>query len=281
MSYTSTSVKEIAGRIIRNLDNKLPASYVDYFWEWLGEAVEELRTPFTLDTKSTPNHDCEGAFITYNHVVKLPCGLMEILSVEDEFGNRLHRTGAQLDIVKPSTSRSVVDQRGSRVTDFLTNVEVIGTGSAAGPSVPWDGSNLFKDNQSTTTAAYNLKMDYLQTTEESMFVKIHYTGLPVDEEGYPLIPNQTEYKEALYWYVLKKLIASGFQHPVIPATLQGIEYCEKKYETYAGRALGEIKMPDQDRMNKLYNSTVRLIPPTHFHDDFFQGSEQIQPIRFI
>jgi len=26
---------------------------------------------------------------------------------------------------------------------------------------------------------------------------------------------------------------------------------------------------------------VRLIPPVHFYDDFFTGSEQMQPIRGI
>jgi hypothetical protein len=281
MAYSSCSIKEILVRVIRNLNNKLPAHYIDDMLEWIPEAVEELRTPFTLDKKSTPNYDCKGQFITYNHVVKLPCGLIEVLAVEDQYGNRIHRTGAQMDLENMSKARSQTDQTDSRVTDFLTNVEVIGTGSEAGPSVPWDGSNLTRYVQNTTAAAYDIRMDYLQTTEESMFVKIHYMALPVDEEGYPLIPNQTEYKEALYWYVMKKLIGSGFQHPVIPATLQGIEYCEKKYETYAGRALGEIKMPDQDRMYKLWTSTVRLIPPTHFHDDFFQGSGEIQPVKYV
>lgn len=284
MAYTTTSIKEILARIIRNLDNKLPAYYIDSMLEWIPEAVEELRTPFTLDTKSTPNVNCDGEYITENHVIKLPCGLVEVLSVEDSLGNRIHRTGQELDTANPSLARSTVDANDdARVTNFqtLTGYPNIVTGNENGPSVPWDGSNIQVVRQSTTAAAYDLKMDYLQTTEESMFVKIHYKALPVDKEGYPLIPNVQEYKEALYWYVMKKLIASGFQHPVIPSDLNGIEYCEKKYETYAGRALGEIKMPDQDRMFKLWASTTRLIPPVHFHEDFFQGSEQIQPIKYV
>jgi hypothetical protein len=281
MAYTTSSIKEILSRIVRNLDNKLPAYYIDYFLEWIPEAIEELRTPFTLDTKSTPNKGCDGAFVTHNHVVKLPCGLMELLSVEDEFGTRIHMTGAQLDITNMSAQRETATGSSARVTDFLTNVEVIGTGSAEGPSVPWDGSNLVKYEQSNTVAAYNIKMDYLQTTEESMFVKLNYKALPIDSEGYPLVPNVAEYKQALYWYVMGKLIGSGFQHPVIPATLQGIAFCDAEYEKYAGRALGEIKMPDQDRMYKLWAATTRLIPPTHFHDDFFQGSGEIQPIKYV
>lgn len=282
MAYTTTSIKEILGMIVRNLDNKLPAYLIDSMLEWIPEAVEELRTPFTLDTRSTPNVDCDGEYVTHNHVVKLPCGLVEVLSVEDRHGNRIHRTGQEMDTEHPSIARSTSDD-SARPTNFqtLTGYPDIVTGSDAGPSVPWDGSNISAINESTTAAAYDLKMDYLQTTEECMFVKIHYKALPIDKEGYPLIPNVREYKEALYWYVMKKLVATGFPHPVIPASMQGIDYCEQKYETYAGRALGEIKMPDQDRMFKLWASTTRLIPPVNFHEDFFQGSEQIQPIRHV
>lgn len=281
MAYTSTSVKEILGRVIRNLDNKLPSYYVDLMLEWIPEGVEQLRTPFTLYKSSTPNKGCSGEYVSKNHVVRLPCGLIELLSVEDEHGLRLHKTGIQANIINPSIDRSTVAGGSARVTDFITRTDGITTGNENGPSVPWDGSNIAPLHAPVTAPYYDLQLDWLQTSEESMFVKLHYYALPVDTDGYPLIPNVPEYKEALYWYVMGKLIGSGFVHPVIPASIQGIEYCNQKFETYAGRALGEIKMPDQDRIGKLYNSTVRLIPPVHFYDDFFTGSEQMQPIRGI
>lgn len=281
MAYTSTSIKEVLASVIRNLDNKLPGYYTDYILEWIPEAVAELRTPFTLYTTSTPNQNCDGEYITHNHVARLPCGLVELLSVEDQFGYRLNRSGSQLDITNPSIERSVEPNTDARVTDFITRTGSIGTGDENGPSVPWKGENIDKVIAPVTAPYYDIQLDYIQTSEESMFVKLHYTKLPVDEEGYPLIPDVREYKEALYWYVLKKLIGSGFQHPVIPMNLNGLAYCEEQYEKYAGRALGEIKMPDQDRMGKLRNSITRIIPPYHFYEDFFQGSEQIQPVTGI
>ena len=81
--------------------------------------------------------------------------------------------------------------------------------------------------------------------------------------------------------ILMALIGSGFKHPVIPSDLRGLDYCDAKFKEAAGKALGEIKMPDQDRMIKLYNSTVRLIPPTHFYGDFFLSSSEVQPIRGV
>lgn len=281
MAYSSTSIQEILGRIIRNLDNKLPSHYIDSMLEWIPEAVEQLRTPFTLYKTSTPNVGCSGEFVTKNWAVRLPCGLVELLSVEDQFGQRIHKSGAQLAFPSPSKQRSQLAGGDARVTDFITRTDGITTGNASGPSVPWDGSNIKLLEQPVTALSYDLQLDWLLTSEESAFVKLHYYALPVDEAGYPLIPNVPEYKEALYWYVMGKMIGSGFVHPVIPASIQGIEFCENKFNTYAGRALGEIKMPDQDRMIKLYNSTVRLIPPVHFYDDFFVGSSEMQPIRGI
>lgn len=281
MAYTSTSIKEILGRIIRNVDNKLPSHYIDSMLEWIPEAVEQLRTPFTLAKMSTPNYNCQGQYVTQNHAVRLPCGLIELLAVENQYGQRIYRSGAQLDNTNPSVGRSTVLGDNALVTSFITDVSKIGTGSESGPGVPWDGSNIVADQSPVTMPYYDIQLDYLLSSEESMFVKLHYYGLPVDEDGYPLIPNVEEYKEALFWYVMGKLIGSGYKHPVIPSSLQGIEYCEAKFEKFAGRALGEIKMPDQDRMGKLYNATVRLIPPVHFYEDFFQGAEQMQPIRGI
>lgn len=267
MSYTTTSIKEIIARVIRNLDNKLPAYYIDSMLEWIPEAVEELRTPFTLDTKSTPNHCEPGEYRTNNHVVKLPCGLIEILSVQDAYGMRMLRSGLQADIT------NMIDYTGeydsARTTDFYTSTGEITTGNEDGPSVPWDGSNIKPSHSYGTITYYDLKMDYLQTSEECMYVKINYKALPIDSEGYPLIPNQAEFKEALYWYVIKKLIASGYQHPMIPSSLQGLEYANQQYEKYAARAISEIKLPDQDRMQKLFNTTVRLIPPSGFDTEFF------------
>lgn len=281
MAYVSTSIKEVLGRIVRNLDNKLPGYYTDYILEWIPEAVSELRTPFTLETRSTPNINCQGQYITENHVIRLPCGLVEVLAVENEFGFRILRSGSQLDTSNPSEQRSSDINNDARVTDFITKTDTIITGSEAGPSVPWKGENIQLQKGPNTAAYYDLSLDYLQTSEESMFVKIHYTCLPVDNEGYPLIPDVVEYKEAVYWYVLMKLIGTGFKHPVIPMDLNGLDYCDRKYKEYAGRALGEIKMPDQDRMGKLRNSVTRIIPPFHFYEDFFQGAEQVQPVTGI
>ena len=288
MIYKSISVKNILGRVIRNLDNKLPAHYLDYMLEWIPEAMEELQTPFALITKSTGDLGDPDELITKQHVAKLPCGLVHIIAVEDEYGNRVREGRDVTDITSP-THRYVSDGQGSlsgaRTTNFQKDVRdtrgVDPATSAPGASIPWDGSDIVqKDNIiNNNVPFYKIQMDHIQTSPEEMYLKIHYKSLPVDAEGYPLVPDVTEYKEALYWYVMEKLIGSGFKHPVLPHDMRGMEYCHEKYEFYAGRALGKIKMPTQDRMAKLRDGFAqRMVPPNHFYDDFGTGGEQVQRV---
>lgn len=271
--YTATSIKVVMSKIIRDLGNKLPGHLLEPCLEWIPEAIDQMETPFSLMKCSTPSYGESGEYITSNHVVKLPCGLVGILAVEDMYGHRIYRSGQQSNIT--STTALGGNSDFARTTDFETYVDGV-----LNPT-PWDGSNIKAIDSGGVPAAYDIKFNHLQTSEESMFVKIHYEALPIDKEGYPLILDEANYREALYWWVMGKLIGQGFKHPVIPATLQGVQYCIDHFEKYAGRALGKIKMPDQDRMAKLSFATTRLIPPTHFYSDFFIGSSQPENIGFI
>ena len=288
MIYQTTSIKNVISRVVRNLDNKLPGHYLDSMLEWAPEAMEELETPFQFITMSTPSRGYVGEFITSNHVIQLPCGLVSIIAVEDEQGNRVREGGDVTDITsnsaRYSSSRNSQGYDNATTTNFQKGV---GTTFGADPntavpgsSTPWDGSDLSRVGNQNTTAFYKIQAGYLQTSEESMFVKIHYKSLPVDEEGYPLVPDVNEYKEAMYWYIIWKLIGAGFKHPVIQSSMQGLEYCKQQYELYAGRALGKIRMPTQDTMARLRDGfSQRLVPPHHFYEDFSIGSEQVQTIN--
>ena len=268
MIYNSISIKNVIARVIRNLDNKLPGHYLDYMLEWIPEAMEELKTPFQLVTTSTPNEGLQGALVTKNHVVKLPCGLQHIIAVEDAYGNRVREAGDVTDMTS-SSLRYSQGEFGATSSDFHKDPSL---------GIPWDGSDIVAVTGSYAPMTYKIQMGSVQTSLEEAFIKIHYKALPVDEEGYPLVPDLTEYKEALYWYIMGKLVGAGFKHPVIPSSIQGIEYCEQKFSENAGRALGKIKMPTQDRMARLRDGFAqRMVPPNHFYEDFGIGSEQIQP----
>lgn len=282
--HTSTSVKEIIARVIRNSGYKVPSTYLDDMLEWIPEGMDQLETKHTLVTKSTPSKDKVGSIVTQNHVAKLPCGLVEILAVENDQGLRLYTGSDTTDVTNQSTRyhNGTINSEdlGGRVTSFQVDPSLhnslLGTelANTPAPSVPFKGEDIVRDDDLQTEDYYKIQLDTIQTSQESMFIKIHYLSLPVDAEGYPLVVNNENYKSALYWYVMKQLIGAGFEHKVF-----NYQYCDDQFEKFGARALAEIKMPNEDRIAKVHRAfSSRLIPPYHYYEDFSIGIEQTQDI---
>ena len=294
MSIVSyTSAKEIMARIIRNNGGKMPAHYMDSFLEWIPEAIEQLETKYQMETRSTGNW-CDGnpepgALVTKNHVAPLPCGITDLIAVENEFGERV-REGSDITDLTNQTTRyqsggDGAGLSGARVTNFQVDVfDHKGANPAIPPpgqTVPYDGSGIKEVQGGNTANYYKIQGNMIQTSAECMFIKLHYQAMPIDGDGYPMVPNVEEYKQAVFFYCQRQLVAAGFDHKIWNGP-QGYNYLDNQWEKYAGRALGVIKYPDQDRMERLRTSFAeRLIPPHHFYNDFFIGGEQTQEIQNI
>ncbi len=290
MIFQYTSVDEVMGRVVRDVGNKIPSHYLDSMIEWIHEGIRQLETKYQLITESTGNFEDEDgvqdpkAVYTKNHVASLPSAMVELLAVEDQWGKRVRTASDITDMTNPTALRS----RGSddaRPTNFQVDVhDHVGTDPAVdGPasSVPFDGSDLVPNKTPQFQWTYKIQGNMIQTSEECMFIKMHYLALPTDENGFVEIPDVEEYKQALTFYLLRQLIGAGFTHPVWNGP-PGWNQMNAMWEKYAGRALAVIKYPTQDRMETLRSGFAeRLIPPRHFYDDFFIGGEQTQDIQMI
>lgn len=287
-----TSVKEVIGRVIDDVGGKLPNHYFDPMLEWIPQGIRLLETKYQLVKKSTGNW-CDGepeptALITKNHVTPIPKDAMEIMAVEDEYGERVRYASSVIDFTNQtdrySTGRGEFND--GRATNFQVDVfDHKGANPAtAGPAstVPYDGSDIKQVSPRGNTArTYKVQGNMIQTSEECMFIKLHYFALPTDQDGYLLVPDVEEYKQALGYYVMRQLIGAGFDHPVFKGP-NGWKHYDSLFEFWAGRALGVIKYPSQDRMEKLRTGFAeRLIPAHHAYNDFFTGIEQTQNINNI
>lgn len=277
--YRFVSGKEVIARVIRGLNYRLPSSYLDDLLEFVGEGLSQLAVTNSLVTTSTGNVDCPGELVVRNHCVSLPCGFVSVLAVEDQYGRRLPEGSDTTDITNQSSLRHIFPNE-SRPNTF--NVDPYVHQTSSGPpdeepeaAVPYYGEDLTPNTTTTRSSHYyKIQGNYIQTSFEEGFIKLHYLTIPVDKEGYPLIPDNDTFKQALEWYVLKRLIGSGYQHPVFK-----YEYCEQMFEKYAGRALNEISYYTPDGAAKLNRSFVRLIPPATLWDDFNISGEQPETLR--
>jgi hypothetical protein len=294
MIYKYTSVKEIIGRVVRDVGNKLPSHYFDSMLEWIPEGIRQLETKYQIIKKSTGNfrdpiedqpQDPEAIY-TRNHVALLPKDLIVLEAVEDLFGSRV-RYASDITDFKNQTNRFSQGRNilfeDARPTNFQVDVfDHFGFDTSVPPpgqTVPFDGTDLKRtQDDSQLRWTYKISGPYIQTSEECMFVKLHYLGLQLDEDGYLMVPDVEEYKSALSFYVLRQLVGAGFAHPIWNGP-PGWNHFNSQWEKMAGRALGIIKYPTQDRMEALRSGFAeRLVPPHYAYDDFFIGLEQTQNV---
>lgn len=269
------SAKGILARVIRALGYKLPSSYYDDLLEWIPEGLGMLQVTNTLIVKSTGDVNCPGEIQIKNHCASLPPGFVSILAVENQDGVRLPEGGDVTDIKNPTSARHLgISTDDPRQNVFSVNPFTHQTSNGVPASQPGSGIPVYGediDNSSTTVKTkhyYNIQANHIQTSFEEGYIKIHYLAIPVCKEGYPLIPDNENFKQALEWHILRRLIGSGYEHKVF-----NYEYCDSQYEKYAARGMGEVSYPSLDTMARIHHSTVRLIPPYRFHNDFFINSE--------
>lgn len=224
--------------------------------QWIGDAVEFIGTTATLTKKSTPNEGSPGAYMVKNHRVALPYDNYELLFVEYK-GMRL---------------RKGLDKTGYNLDSSDRTTKVNQTVNANGHLTYLDGTPVNEEDFSAipnyTGEYYQINKNFIQTSFETGHVKLHYTAIPVDECGLPLIPNGAMYKQAVVWYVTQSLLLAGYVHPVI-----SWEMANLKWEDFLPKAQNEMKMPNIDDMDTFKNMWVRLVPLTKLPDDFFMGGE--------
>lgn len=133
----------------------------------------------------------------------------------------------------------------------------------------------FNDVNRPNELQYSIKPGYIMTNVPCGYLKLSYSAVALDEEGYPLIPDMASFMEAVYWYIVQKY------H--YPKRLQGKIHRDDWYEMqnkwnfYRKQAYAEAIMPNLDELESIKNAWVELYPEMTEHDTFYNyvGSRQL------
>lgn len=249
MIYSYTSIREVIGRVIRNTRLQ-DTTYIVDMNEWIPEAMGIMKTRLALETKWK---DIEINF----HSGKLPCGLEHIKAVEYN-GRRLvqFKGSTDIDLARQRLPYKTYEQQRS-VT--VTN---------HGPQV-YQSTTVSVDQCMCLPAMegeyYDVEAGQIRTSMCDAVVRIHYATIPLDDDGLPLIPDNENYKQALYWYCRWMMIGAGYEDKVY-----NVQYCEKQFDIFAPRAIGEIIYPDTNEMEGKVARMNRLVKiPGDFFESFF------------
>ena len=121
---------------------------------------------------------------------------------------------------------------------------------------------------SNAADSYIIDNDYIKTSFKSGAVCLTYMAFPVDEECFPLVPDDISYKEALFWYIFKQLLLGGFDKP---NNRIDYSFADQKWNKYCSQARANANFPNIDKMNSFMNQWVRLIPDVNQHSVMFES----------
>lgn len=260
------SVGEVISRIYRNTRN-IDSSYVDDILEWVAEAMNKLKTVHELSKTST-------VLKVNQHVAVLPCDHVTTIGIEKD-GVRVRLSG-QDRLVSGRIPSGAFDGNMFAFDYSKPNTDKIGNVENANKDDFWKGQNIVPTGgMSLTDLVYHEQNNNYIFSFEKGEVILHYTKRPCDENGFPLVPDNENYKTAIYWYVLAMMIGSGFVHQNKEFT-HG--YCFQLWEMYASRALGEIKYPTVEEMEMIKNKHIRIIPMSNAYETFFSVTDNKERI---
>lgn len=114
------------------------------------------------------------------------------------------------------------------------------------------------------TVTYTLNNNYIYLSEKCGYVEISYKGLLMDEEGYPLIPDNQAFEDALYYYILKEHLFA--LNAVGKVTDRFYNKLEQEYSWAIGQASTSLKLAGMDNWEEVMTGVRRLIQDANYSD---------------
>ena len=281
--YKTISSKVVIRKIFRDLK---PAkdNWIDDAIEWIGEALEHIGAAPQLCKKNC-------VIDVKDHKAVMPSDLYYINqvainnSISSVNGTELDSLiakvkelkaaiiDAQANNLEYSSTSSVLNEINSRIV-VLENV-YFKTSNQLQP-LQYGASNFHRSMHCEGCVNENIQYEetyivdcgYIKTSFDSGKICLSYMAFPIDDDCYPLVPDDISYKEAMFWYIYKKILLSApdFKN-------NGIDYsfAEQQWKYYCTQARNAANYPDIDRAESFMNQWVRLIPNINVHDLGFEN----------
>ena len=255
MIFGLRSIRETIARIIIDLDlgdRDIPWSDMV---EWIADALKHIGVYYQFTEK-------EKAILITNYKGELPCDFYQLKRVLVGTSCRgLTRGGMTPDdysyILKKCNltwdDLDIVQKRALQVS-HLDRASL-----ASSYSQPHRNENLINSGGITSGGLdYNITHNTITASFESGFFTVQYLAIPCDEDGFPMVPDDVAYYDALFWKVVYHLSLRGFdfQNP----QLKDITFTKYNWGRHMRNARGSGNMPDLHQLEKLKNNWLRLYP---------------------
>jgi len=298
MIYNYRSANDIIAKVYRDLQLSEENIPINDFMEWIGEALEKIGAYTSFTIKVTGLEDTQHLIVS-NYQAQLPKDLFRLISVsygQSETGDFYplrygtgvfdHRvpnttttsstelTAAENDIVLLTMQLydltyeaalaliNTDEDVRAKMNTLLVSCDTTSVGSTAAPSATLD-------------LTYTINNSYIKLNQATGYLRMAYLAMPTDQEGFPLVPDDPAFSEALYWYILMKMMYP--KH--LLGQIRDRQYYDIRHSWnfYCKQAYAHSRMPNIDQHESIANATNKLMPELSEHANAFNtlGERQI------
>lgn len=127
------------------------------------------------------------------------------------------------------------------------------------------------------SSTYKIQGNIIYTSIESGELELAYLAISTDEDGYPLLPDNSSFTRALELYIKKQWFTILFDlGKITPAVLQNTQ---QEYAWAVGDCQSEFNRMSIDQMEAFSNSWRTMILRDHQHSSGFIGNGSRQTLN--
>ena len=166
----------------------------------------------------------------------------------------------------------VVNYRAALPCDYYqTNqIRTIGSNGETGAAFKYSSNSFHMSDMNSSTSDYTYKIqgNVIYTSIPNGVIEIAYQAISLDENDYPLIPDNSSFTRALEAYVKKQQFTILFDMGKI--NNQILQQVQQDYAWAVGDCQSEFNRLSIDKAESFYNSWRTLIIRTSEHRTGFQ-----------
>jgi len=292
MLYKYISSKRIISKVLTDLDLGEENIRITDLLEWIGESLLKVGSFPRFIIRTTGREDLPVLEIS-NYQSELPYDFHSLIQVSYSTSasgpfypmryatgsydynpevNDVTDTGVE-DITSTSNLVTLCMQLYNlSYADALVKVNTEVNTREVLNSLLTSTSTSISDITDSTDYTYTIRGGYIKTNQSTGYLQLSYQAIPTDIEGYPLIPDNESYVEALYWYCVMKLYYPKW----VTGTIRDAVYYDarRSWNYYRKQAYGEAMMPDKGQLESIKNTWLRLIPNINEYDTSFSNLGQ-------
>ena len=140
-----------------------------------------------------------------------------------------------------------------------------------------DSFHMSENKQNSFDLTYKVQGNIIFTSIKEGTIEIAYNAFAVDSDGYPMIPDNSSFINALELYIKKKHFNVLFDTGKIAPAIYN-QVCQD-YAWAVGQAQSSLIKPSIDQMQAITNSLNTLIPRVTEHRSGFVNNGSAELIR--